>query len=104
MDFNLLLEPLRAFLAQLGVFLPRLAVALVVVAAGWALAKLARFAVTRGLRAFNFNVLTERAGTDAFLRQGGIEADTVDLFGMVVYWSVILLALIVAFNGMDLSY
>jgi len=104
MDVNMLLEPLRVFLALLGHFLPRLVLALAVVAGGWVLAKLARFAITRGLRAFNFTVLTERAGTDGFLKQGGIEADTVDLLGMIVHWSVILLALVVAFNGMGLTY
>ena len=34
-------------------------------------AKTLRFAAVRGLRAMNFNVLTERAGMDGFLRQGG---------------------------------
>lgn len=101
---SMLIEPLRAFLLQLGAFLPRLAIALVVVAAGWFLAKLARFTVVRALRTINLNVLTERAGTDNFLRQGGIESDTVDLFGTIVQWSVVLLALIVAFNGMGLAY
>ena len=37
-----------------------------------------RFAVERALRAINFNVLTERAGTDHFLQQGGLQGDTTD--------------------------
>jgi hypothetical protein len=103
-NVNMLLEPLRAFLAELGVFLPRLALALVVVVAGWALAKLTKFTLVKALRAINFNVLTERAGTDRFLAQGGIEADTVEIFGLIFYWAVILLALIVAFNSLGLAY
>lgn len=102
-NLDMLLEPARAFLAQVGAFLPRLALAVVVLVAGWLLARVARFAVERGLRAINFNVLTERAGMDAFLRQGGIRSDTTGIFGLLVYWLVILAALIIAFNSLGLA-
>jgi flagellar biosynthesis protein FliQ len=101
---SMLLEPVRVFLEQIGAFLPRLALALVVLIAGWLLAKLARFAIVKSLRAINFNVLTERAGMDAFLQQGGIESDTTDVFGLLIYWLVVLAALIIAFNGLGLTY
>ena len=104
MDFNMLLEPIRATLTQVGVFLPKLALALVVLIAGWLLARLARFAVARGLRAINFNVLTERAGMDGFLKQGGLHSDTTDIFAVLVYWLVVFIALVIAFNGLGLTY
>jgi hypothetical protein len=103
-SFGIHLEPLRAILFQIGAFLPRLLIALVVVLVGWLLAKLARFTVVKGLRAINFNVLTERAGLDGFLRQGGMPGDTTSLFGVLVYWLVILAALLIAFNGLGLTY
>ena len=101
---DVFLEPVRVFLAQVGAFLPRLALALVVLVAGWLLAKGARFAVVRGLRAINFNVLTERAGMDDFLQQGGIRNDTTDIFGQLVYWLVIFTVLVIAFNSLGLTY
>ncbi len=101
---DMLIEPLRALLVQVGAFLPRLALAIVVLIGGWLLAKVARFAVVRALRAINFNVLTERAGMDDFLEQGGIRTDTTGIFGALVYWLVILAALIIAFNGLGLTY
>lgn len=100
---NIAIEPLRAFLVQIGGYLPRLGVALAVAVGGWLLAKGLRFATVKALRAFNFNVLTERAGFDAFLQQGGTERDTSDLIGLIVYWLVVLSALIVAFNGLGLT-
>jgi hypothetical protein len=103
-NVSMLLEPARAFLAQAGAFLPRLALAAVVLIAGWLAAKVVRFAVERGLRAINFNVLSERAGMDGFLQQGGISTDTTGLFGLIAYWVVILAALIIAFNGLGLTY
>lgn len=101
---DMLLEPVRAFLVQVGQFLPKLALAVVVLIAGWMLAKLARFTVIKALRAINFNVLTERAGMDGFLRQGGVQSDTTDIFGMLIYWLVILAALVIAFNSLGLTY
>jgi hypothetical protein len=100
---DMLLEPVRAFLVQVGAFLPRLALAVVVLIAGWLLAKVARFAVVKGLRAINFNVLTERAGMDGFLEQGGIRSDTTAILGLIVYWLVVLAALIVGSNSLGLA-
>jgi flagellar biosynthesis protein FliQ len=99
-----MLEPIRATLTQVGVFLPKLAVAVVVLIVGWLLARLARFTVNRGLRAINFNVLTERAGIDGFLKQGGIQSDTTDIFAVLVYWLVVFVALVIACNGLGLTY
>jgi hypothetical protein len=103
-SIDILLDALQVFLHQIATFLPRLLLALFVVAIGWLLAKAARFAVERGLRAVNFTVLTERAGTDNFLQQAGMRGDTATLFGMVGQWLVILAALMIAFNGLGLTY
>lgn len=104
MDMDTLLEPLNVILVQVSAFLPRLAMAVVAVLVGWLLAKAARFTLVKALRAINFNVLTERAGLDEFLRQGGIHSDTTDLFGVLVYWLVILAAFVIAFNTLGLNY
>ena len=103
-DFNVMLEPLRVFLAQVGTFLPRLAIALVVVLVGWFVARVARFAIVRGLRGVNFQVVTQRAGLDGFLRAGGIKLDTTEILGLMVYWLVILAALVIGFNSLGLIY
>ena len=103
-NFDVAIEPLRAFLVQVGAFLPRLAVALLVLAAGWLIAKAVRFAAVKALRAMNFHVLTERAGIDGFLQQGGTERDTTHVFGTVVQWVVLLVALVIAFNGLGLAH
>lgn len=101
---DMLLEPVRAFLTQVGAFLPRLALAVALLIGGWLVAKIAKFAVTKALRAINFHVLAERAGMDGFLRQGGIQSDTTEIFGWLVYWLVIFAALVIACNGLGLTY
>jgi len=103
-SIDLLLDTTREFLHQIAALLPRLALALAIVVTGWLFAKAIRFAVEKALRAVNFNVLTERAGTDHFLQQGGLRGDTTTLFGLFAYWLVIFAALVIAFNGLGLTY
>ena len=103
-SIDMLVEATREFLHQTAAFLPKLLLALLVVAVGWLVAKAIRFAVERALRAINFNVLTERAGTDNFLKQAGMGGDTTTLFGLLAFWVVVLASLIIAFNGMGLTY
>jgi hypothetical protein len=102
-ELNMTLDSLQALLREVGVFLPRLGSALLVLLVGWLLAKAFRLAVVKALRALNFHVLTERAGIDGFLQQGGTEKDTTDLFGTIAYLLVILASLIVAFNSLGLT-
>ena len=103
-NLDLLIEPLRALLHQVGEFLPRLALAALVLIGGWLLAKGVRLTTQKGLRAVNFHVLTERAGMDGFLKQGGIETDTTGILAALAYWLVILAALVIGFNGLGLTY
>ena len=101
---DVMLEPVRALLIQIGVFLPRLAIAVIVLFIGLLIAKAARFAVQKALRAINFHILTQRAGLDGFLQQGGTHIDTIGVLGLLTYWVVILAALIVAFSGLGLTH
>ena len=103
-NVNMLVEPIRESLHQIGAFLPRLLLAIVVLIIGWLVAKLVRFAIVKALYAINFNVVTEKAGIDRFLSQGGADIDTIRVLGGLFYWLVILAALMVAFNSLDLAY
>lgn len=98
------LEPLRAFLVQVGAYMPRVLLAVAAVLAAWLLAKVVRYTVVRGLHAINFQVLTERSGMDNFLRQGGMAVDASAVFAALAYWLVILVGLTVAINALGLTY
>lgn len=101
---DMLLDPARAFLLQVGALLPRLALALVILLAGYFIAKAARYAIERGLRAINFHIVTQRAGMDGFLEKGGVGFDTTRLLAVMAYWFVILGTLVVACNSLGLTY
>lgn len=102
-SIDVMFEPVRGFMLQIGAFVPRLAIAIGLLFAGWLIAKALRFSVVKALRALNFHVLTERAGIDGFLQQGGTEKDTTDLFGWIAYALVILASLIIASNSLGLT-
>jgi hypothetical protein len=102
-QIDVLLDPLRDFAYQAVAFLPRLAIAVLVLLVGLLLARAARYAIEHGLRAINLHVVTRRSGLDDFLHKGGTDSDTVRVFGVLVYWIVILAALIVAFNSLGLT-
>ncbi len=103
-DIDVYVEPVRAFLRQLGDLLPRLLLALLVLIAGWLIAKAVRYAAVRALRAVNFHIVTERSGLDGFLRDGGVQADTTQVLAALLYWLVILAALVMGFNMLGLTY
>lgn len=93
----------RGFLVQLGEFMPKLLLAIVILVAGWLLAKFLLFAVVKGLKLINFNVVTEKAGIDKFLKQGGIAKTTIDILGILIYWLAILFTLLIAFETLGLT-
>jgi len=87
-QLNRLLDVLRGFWEQIAAFLPRLVLALVLLVLGWALARLVRRLVIRGLRLVKADVAAEKAGLEDFLVQGGVRLTTVTLVGSFVYWAV----------------
>jgi hypothetical protein len=103
-SIDMVLDTTREFLHQAAALLPRLVLGLFVLLIGWLVAKVVRFAIEKALRAVNFNVLTERAGTDHFLQHGGLRGDTTTLFGLLAYWVVIIAALMIACSGLGLLY
>ncbi len=103
-NMEMLIEPIRTSLHQVGEFMPRVLIAIVIVVGGWLVAKAVRFALVKMLRAINFNVVTEKAGIDGFLQQGGSEINATKVLGLLAYWLVILASLMVAFNSLGLTH
>ncbi|MDX5151202.1 MAG: hypothetical protein R3188_01895 [Acidiferrobacterales bacterium] len=96
-------EPVTYFLYQLGQFLPKLGLAVLILLVGWLIAKLFRGVVMRALKYANFGELTHKAGVDKFLKQGGIKKNTSQILGLLVYWLVMLATLLVASEVVQLD-
>jgi len=89
-------EPVTYFLYQLGQFLPKLGLAVIILLLGWMVAKMLHGAVIRALNYANFGNLTSKAGIDKFLKQGGIKKTVSQILALLVYWMVILATLLMA--------
>jgi len=98
-----LLEPGRAFLSKVVLFLPNLLAALLILLGGWILAKFIRLLVFRFLLAIRFDVAGEQAGIDAMLARADIRQSPPELVAVLVYWLAILLAIITAINTLGLT-
>lgn len=96
-------EPVTYFLYELGRFLPKLGLAVVVLLVGWLLAKMLHGAVIRALKYVNFSNLTAKAGMDKFLTQGGIKKNTAEILALLIYWLVILATLLMATEVVELD-
>jgi hypothetical protein len=87
---------------QLASILPRLLVALVLVAVGLAFGSLARLIVSRLGRAVGFDRHTERWGLTPALRRSGIFRPPSDLLGGLAFWAVFVLLASVAIDSLGL--
>jgi flagellar biosynthesis protein FliQ len=98
-----LLEPGRAFVSRLALFLPNLLAALAILLAGWALARFVRLVFFRFLLAVRLDVAAERAGIDDILARAEIRQSPAELVVLLGYWVVLLLALLTAVNTLGLA-
>ncbi|TAK50840.1 MAG: hypothetical protein EPO24_16335 [Bacteroidetes bacterium] len=103
MDTSVIFDPWRAFVLQLAEFLPKLLGALIILVIGWLIAKVTQVGVTKFLKAMKIDFVSEKAGVDHFLVQGGVKQTAVDILGMLVYWTLMLIVILIALNSMGLQ-
>jgi hypothetical protein len=102
-QLTLVVESLRSSWLQVIGFLPRLLVALLLLIAGWLLARAIRWLAIRLMRLFHLQVAAERTGLDDFLLRGGVRFTIVTLVGQALYWAVILVFTLAAFDFLGLT-
>lgn len=86
---NELIQSLQDTWGRVLNVLPRLALGLLLLLVGWALARMLRKGAIRLFRFLQVDRLAERAGLEDFLVQGGVRFTTVTLLAGVVYWLVL---------------
>jgi len=102
-EIDAVLSTARGFLGEIAAFMPKLLGAVIILIAGWLIARFVAFVVVRGLKLARFDALTETTGIDGFLKQGGIKKGTIDILGILSYWFIILITLLTTFNVLGLS-
>lgn len=85
-----LLASLAETWRRLMTVVPDVALAIVLLVAGWLLARFLRRVCVRLLRWMRVDEFAERSGFDDFLIRGGVDATAVTLVASGVYWTVLL--------------
>jgi hypothetical protein len=101
-ESSTLLQSLRNSWNEVASALPDLGLALLLLVAGWLIAKLMRKLAIKALRAARVDDIAERSGLDDYLVQGGVEHTTVTLIGGAVYWLILAAVFIALLDALGL--
>lgn len=102
-SWQVLLEPAKLVYAQIAQFLITLLVVILILIIGWIVSKLIKSVVTKVLRLIKIDELSDRIELDSLLAKGGIKYSLSELLGIVCYWLVLLITLVVAVNALGLT-
>lgn len=102
-QINLFLTALETFWDQIAIFMPKLLAVLVMILAGWILARVLRAGVKRGLDAVGFGRIAERTGLEALVKQGGVDLSLAGVIAGAIYWLVLLVVAVSAASSLGLD-
>jgi len=93
----------NAFATKIGAFLPNFLFALFFVLIGWVVCNMLKRLTVRLLRLLNFDTLAERAGIKQMLERGGIQQTPSYLLGLLIFWFLFLIVIVVTLETLNLS-
>lgn len=102
-QFSLFVDSSQQFLNEIATSLPSIIGAIIILIIGWIIAKLLKRGLIKLLYLVKFNFLTEKAGIDKFLSDGGAKLDSVKIIGTLLYWIIMLVVLIATLNSLNLT-
>jgi len=100
---QVLMEPARTVLAQVGQFLANTLLVIIILIIGWIIAKIIRTLVTQLLRAIQLDTLSDRIELDSVLAKGGITYSLSELIGVICYWLALLITVAIAISAVGLT-
>ncbi len=99
----ILVEPTRIILSQIGGFLTNMLLVILLLVVGWIIAKTIKNIIIKILKLLRLDDLSARIKVDELLSKGGIKYSLAELLGVICYWLVLLIALVVAVNAIGLT-
>ncbi len=96
-------DPMQSMLDRVMGFLPTLVMVLVILFVGWLVATLVQKAVTRFLKLARLDTVSEKIGVSNVLTKGDINYTLSEIIGVMVYWLLMLVVLLMAVNVLQLT-
>ena len=100
---EVLIEPARLILAQVGQFVIKVLGVLLILLIGWLISKLVRAVVSKGLKALKVDLIADRIELSGLLEKGGISVTLSELIGNICYWIGLLVSFMVAIDAAGLT-
>lgn len=100
---EVILEPAKELLTQIGSFVGVILGVLVIVFAGWLVARIIKTLVTKVAKMVKLDEISAKAGLDELLKKGGIRYSLADLLGVICYWLILLITFVIAINASGLE-
>lgn len=100
---ELILAPVKAMLVQVGGFVSALCAVILILVVGWMIAKIIKNLVVRILDVLQIDSYAERVGVDKILGKGGIKYSVAELIGVLSYWVVMLISLVIAISVLNVN-
>jgi hypothetical protein len=97
-----LADRLEEGIYQIVAFVPQLALALGILIAGFAIAKMVERGTATGLRRLGFDRWMEEGGVTEALARAGTELDPSGVLAKLVFWTVMLLVILLASDALGL--
>ncbi|MEE4239806.1 MAG: hypothetical protein V2I51_24055, partial [Anderseniella sp.] len=101
-QLDVFITSLTTFWTQLAGFVPQLLAALLLLFVGWLLANLVRTGVMKLLDVLKFDMLAEKTGIEAFLKQGNLDISLSKLMAKLAYWVIIFIVVVTVANSLGL--
>lgn len=102
-QFDIVMDSLMIFWEQIVAFLPKMLGVILILLLGYIIAKVIKTIFVRFLKLIKFDVLTDKSGIEGFLKEGGVTRTAIDIIGALVYWLIMLIAILAALNSLGLS-
>lgn len=99
----LIMGPVNATWDRLAGFLLKFLSVIVILLVGWLVAKLIRTVVVRALKLARLDTVSEKSGIANVLLKGDINQTLSEIIGTIVYWTVMLIVILMAVDVFKLD-
>lgn len=101
--YNVIVSSWSEIWGKLAQYLPQLIGAIVLLIIGMVIAKVIEKLVVQVLKLARFDVLSEKVGIASILAKGEIRQTLSELLGVIIYWLLILIAVIISLNAVGIT-
>ena len=98
-----IVEPVETMWNRVLGFLPTLISVIIILIVGWMLATLVQKVVTRFLKLARFDTASEKTGIANILTKGDINYTLSEIVGVIIYWLMMLVVVLMAVNTLQLT-